>query len=94
MTFGFSRDDAGKFIPEYERLEVFKYDVFASVDQEGAAAGKKANPNLSVGICGEHGGDPESVKFFHNAGVDYVSCSPFRIPVALVAAAQAAIESK
>ena len=102
MTFGFSRDDAGKFIPEYERLEVFKYDVFASVDQEGVgylvkhatAAGKKANPNLSVGICGEHGGDPESVKFFHNAGVDYVSCSPFRIPVALVAAAQAAIESK
>jgi pyruvate, orthophosphate dikinase len=102
MTFGFSRDDAGKFIPEYERLEVFKHDVFASIDQEGVgylvkhatAAGKKVNPKLSVGICGEHGGDPESVKFFHQAGVDYVSCSPFRIPVALVAAAQAAIESK
>jgi pyruvate, orthophosphate dikinase len=80
----------------------FKHDVFASIDQEGVgylvkhatAAGKKVNPKLSVGICGEHGGDPESVKFFHQAGVDYVSCSPFRIPVALVAAAQAAIESK
>ena len=102
MTFGFSRDDAGKFIPEYEKLEVFKHDVFASVDQEGVGflvshateAGKKANSALNVGICGEHGGDPESVKFFHKAGVDYVSCSPYRIPIAILAAAQAAIENK
>lgn len=102
MTFGFSRDDAGKFIPEYERLEVFKHDVFASVDQEGVgflvkhatSSGKKANAQLNVGICGEHGGDPESVKFFHTAGVDYVSCSPYRIPIAILSAAQAAIENK
>lgn len=102
MTFGFSRDDAGKFLPEYEAKEIFKHDVFASIDQIGVGAlvkmatdsGKAVNPNLIVGVCGEHGGDPESVKFFHKAGLKYVSCSPFRIPIAIIAAAQAAIENK
>ena len=102
MTFGFSRDDAGKFLPEYEAKEIFKHDVFASVDQDGVGYlvkhatthGKAANQNLNVGICGEHGGDPASVKFFHNAGLDYVSCSPFRIPIAILSAAQAVIENK
>jgi len=97
MTFGFSRDDAGKFLSEYQEKEIMKSDVFASVDQEGVGQlvkiaterGKSTNENLIVGICGEHGGDPESVKFFHNAGLNYVSCSPFRIPVAILAAAQA-----
>lgn len=102
MTFGFSRDDAGKFLPEYEAKEIFKHDVFASVDQVGVGylvqhateTGKAANPGLNVGICGEHGGDPASVKFFHNAGLDYVSCSPYRIPIAILSAAQAVIEQK
>ena len=102
MTFGFSRDDAGKFLPEYEAKEIFKHDVFASVDQDGVGYlvkhatenGKGANKDLNVGICGEHGGDPASVKFFHNAGLDYVSCSPFRIPIAILSAAQAVIENK
>ena len=102
MTFGFSRDDAGKFLPEYEAKEIFKHDVFASVDQDGVGYlvkhatenGKGANKDLNVGICGEHGGDPASVKFFHKAGLDYVSCSPFRIPIAILSAAQAVIENK
>ena len=102
MTFGFSRDDAGKFLSEYEAKEIFKHDVFASIDQIGVGAlvksatqdGQATNPNLIVGICGEHGGDPESVKFFHKAGLNYVSCSPYRIPIAIIAAAQAAIENK
>ncbi len=102
MTFGFSRDDAGKFLPEYEAKEIFKHDVFASVDQDGVGYlvkhatenGKRSNKDLNVGICGEHGGDPASVKFFHNAGLDYVSCSPFRIPIAILSAAQAVIENK
>jgi len=97
MTFGFSRDDAGKFLSEYQDKEIMKSDVFASVDQEGVGQlvkmattnGKKSNKDLIVGICGEHGGDPESVNFFHNAGLNYVSCSPYRIPVAILAAAQA-----
>jgi len=102
MTFGFSRDDAGKFLPEYEAKEIFKHDVFASVDQDGVGYlvkhatenGKASNKDLNVGICGEHGGDPASVKFFHKAGLDYVSCSPFRIPIAILSAAQAVIENK
>jgi len=102
MTFGFSRDDAGKFLSEYEAKEIFKHDVFASIDQVGVGAlvtmatdaGRASNKNLIVGVCGEHGGDPESVKFFHKAGLNYVSCSPFRIPIAIIAAAQAAIENK
>jgi len=97
MTFGFSRDDAGKFLSEYQDKEIMKSDVFASVDQEGVGQlvkmattnGKKSNKDLIVGICGEHGGDPESVNFFHYAGLNYVSCSPYRIPVAILAAAQA-----
>ncbi len=99
MTFGFSRDDAGKFLPQYEELKIFKHDVFASIDQVGVGElvkiaterGKAGNKDLIVGICGEHGGDPESVHFFHKAGLNYVSCSPFRIPLAILAAAQAKI---
>jgi pyruvate,orthophosphate dikinase len=104
MTFGVSRDDAGKFLPLYlsEDKEIWPADPFATLDQEGVGQlvelgierGRRARPGLKVGICGEHGGDPESVKFCHRAGMDYVSCSPFRIPVARLAAAQAAIEER
>ncbi len=97
MAYGFSRDDAGKFLHEYQELNFFKADPFISIDQRGvgelveiaAERGRNANKNLILGICGEHGGDPESVHFFHKAGLDYVSCSPFRIPLAIIAAAQA-----
>ena len=100
MVCGFSRDDAGSFLPEYLRLGVYDRDPFQSLDQQGVGRlvetgvelGKKVKPNLKIGICGEHGGDPDSVKFFHRTGLDYVSCSPFRVPVARLAAAQAAIE--
>ena len=102
MTFGVSRDDAGKFLPLYvsEDKEIWPADPFETLDQEGVGQlvelgierGRSTRPDLKVGICGEHGGDPESVKFCHRAGMDYVSCSPFRIPVARLAAAQAAIE--
>ena len=100
MTYGISRDDAGKFLPEYLRREIWPADPFASLDQDGVGQliqiavqkGRSARPDLQVGICGEHGGDPESVKFCHRAGMDYVSCSPFRLPIARLAAAQAAIE--
>ncbi len=99
MTFGFSRDDAGKFLHEYVEKGIFKHDPFISVDQVGVGElvsiaterGKSANKDLVVGICGEHGGDPDSVHFFHKAGLNYVSCSPFRIPLAIIAAAQAQI---
>ncbi|MFU8786018.1 MAG: pyruvate, phosphate dikinase [Candidatus Izemoplasmataceae bacterium] len=102
MTFGFSRDDAGKFIHQYQELKIFEHDVFQSIDQEGVGAlvetavskGKEGNKNLILGICGEHGGDPESVEFFHKAGLDYVSCSPYRLPLAIIAAAQAQIKFK
>jgi pyruvate,orthophosphate dikinase len=104
MTFGVSRDDAGKFLPLYvsEEKEIWPSDPFATLDQEGVGQlvelgierGRSTRPGLKVGICGEHGGDPESVKFCHRAGMDYVSCSPFRIPVARLAAAQAAIEER
>jgi pyruvate, orthophosphate dikinase len=104
MTFGVSRDDAGKFLPLYvsEEKEIWPSDPFATLDQEGVGQlvelgierGRRTRPDLKVGICGEHGGDPESVKFCHRAGMDYVSCSPFRIPVARLAAAQAAIEER
>jgi pyruvate,orthophosphate dikinase len=104
MTFGVSRDDAGKFLPLYvsEEKEIWPSDPFATLDQEGVGQlvelgierGRSTRPDLKVGICGEHGGDPESVKFCHRAGMDYVSCSPFRIPVARLAAAQAAIEER
>ncbi|MDB5278018.1 MAG: pyruvate, phosphate dikinase [Ferruginibacter sp.] len=100
MSFGFSRDDIGGFLPQYMDLKVLNDDPFQTIDQAGVGElvrigvdrGRSTKPNLKVGICGEHGGDPESVKFFHRTGMNYVSCSPFRVPIALLAAAQAAIE--
>ncbi len=102
MGFGFSRDDAGKFIGEYLEKEILASDPFQSIDQEGigklvemgVTLGRKANPGLKIGICGEHGGDPESIDFFHRAGLDYVSCSPYRVPIARLAAAQATLRNK
>ena len=99
LTFGFSRDDAGKFLDAYYDTKIFENDPFVKIDQEGVGKlmemaytlGKKARPELHVGICGEHGGDPSSVAFCHKIGLDYVSCSPFRVPIARLAAAQAAI---
>jgi pyruvate,orthophosphate dikinase len=99
MTFGFSRDDAGKFLNSYYDTKILENDPFAKLDQTGVGKlmetaiklGKPVNPNLHVGICGEHGGDPSSVEFCHKIGLDYVSCSPFRVPIARLAAAQAAI---
>ena len=102
MTFGFSRDDAGKFLNAYYDTKIFENDPFAKLDQAGVGKlmemaiklGKPVNPKLHVGICGEHGGDPSSVEFCHKIGLDYVSCSPFRVPIARLAAAQAAIANK
>ena len=102
MTFGFSRDDAGKFLNAYYDTKIFENDPFAKLDQTGVGKlmemaiklGKPVNPKLHVGICGEHGGDPSSVEFCHKIGLDYVSCSPFRVPIARLAAAQAAIADK
>ena len=99
MTFGFSRDDSGKFLEAYYESKIFESDPFARLDQNGVGKlmkmaidlGKPVNPNLHIGICGEHGGDPTSVEFCHKIGLDYVSCSPFRVPIARLAAAQAAI---
>jgi len=99
MTFGYSRDDAGKFLPIYIEKGLLKNDPFQTLDQEGVGQlvtmgtekGRKTRPDLKVGICGEHGGDPESVEFCHRVGMNYVSCSPFRVPIARLAAAQAAI---
>ena len=100
MTFGFSRDDAGKFLNAYYDTKIFENDPFAKLDQVGVGKlmkmaiqlGKPVNPKLHIGICGEHGGDPTSVEFCHEIGLDYVSCSPFRVPIARLAAAQAAIK--
>ena len=100
MTYGFSRDDAGKFLEAYYETKIFENDPFAKLDQVGVgklmnmaiSLGRPVNPNLHVGICGEHGGDPTSVEFCHKIGLDYVSCSPFRVPIARLAAAQAAIK--
>ena len=102
MTFGFSRDDAGKFLNAYYDTKIFENDPFAKIDQTGVGKlmemsiklGKPVNPNMHIGICGEHGGDPSSVEFCHKIGLDYVSCSPFRVPIARLAAAQAAICSR
>ncbi len=102
MTFGFSRDDAGKFLNAYYDTKIFENDPFAKLDQTGVGKlmemaiklGKPVNPNMHVGICGEHGGDPSSVEFCHKIGLDYVSCSPFRVPIARLAAAQAAIAAE
>ena len=100
MTYGFSRDDAGKFLNAYYDAKIFENDPFAKLDQTGVgklmnmavSLGRPVNTNLHVGICGEHGGDPTSVEFCHSIGLDYVSCSPFRVPIARLAAAQAAIK--
>ena len=102
MTFGFSRDDAGKFLNDYYDKKVFESDPFAKLDQTGvgklvkmsAELGKKTRPDIKLGICGEHGGDPASVEFCHNVGLDYVSCSPYRVPIARLAAAQAVVTNK
>ena len=102
MTFGFSRDDAGKFLVDYYKSKIYESDPFAKLDQNGVGQliemavtkGRSQRPNLKIGICGEHGGDPSSVAFCHKVGMDYVSCSPFRVPIARLAAAQAAIANR
>jgi pyruvate,orthophosphate dikinase len=99
MTFGYSRDDAGKFLSVYLEKGILKDDPFEVLDQEGVGQlvilgterGRESHPGLKVGICGEHGGEPSSVEFCHRVGMNYVSCSPYRVPIARVAAAQAAI---
>ena len=101
-TFGLSRDDSGKFLPMYEARGIFKEDPFVSLDQEGVGflvehavkVGKEVNSNLHTGICGEHGGEPKSIDFCNRVGLDYVSCSPFRVPIARLAAAQATIRNR
>ncbi|MBQ3141807.1 MAG: pyruvate, phosphate dikinase, partial [Clostridia bacterium] len=101
MTFGFSRDDAGKFLSAYYDKKIYESDPFARLDQNGvgklvkmaAELGKETRPTIKLGICGEHGGDPSSVEFCHNVGLTYVSCSPFRVPIARLAAAQAQIKN-
>ena len=102
MTFGFSRDDAGKFLDSYYKAKIYESDPFARLDQNGvgqlvkmaAEKGRATRPNIKLGICGEHGGDPSSVEFCHKVGLNYVSCSPFRVPIARLAAAQAALNNK
>ena len=102
MTFGFSRDDAGKFLDDYYKKKIFESDPFARVDQDGVGKlmqmacelGRKVRPEIKLGICGEHGGDPSSIEFCHKLGLNYVSCSPFRVPIARLAAAQATIKEK
>ncbi len=102
LTYGFSRDDAGKFLKDYYEKNIFKSDPFASIDEAGVGAliqmgvnkGRMVKPNISLGICGEHGGDPKSIEFCDKIGLDYVSCSPFRVPVAILAAAKSAIKNK
>ena len=101
MTFGFSRDDAAKFLDVYYAKKIFESDPFARLDQNGvgklvkmaAELGRKTRPDIKLGICGEHGGDPASVEFCHNVGLNYVSCSPYRVPIARLAAAQANIKN-
>lgn len=102
MTFGFSRDDAGKFLTDYYDKKIYENDPFAKLDQKGvgklvkmaSTLGREANPNIHLGICGEHGGDPASVEFCHNVGLDYVSCSPYRVPIARLSAAQAVLRNE
>jgi pyruvate,orthophosphate dikinase len=99
MTMGFSRDDAGKFLPEYLKKGLYEHDPFRSIDTKGVGLlvemavqkGRAVRADIELGVCGEHGGDPASIAFFHRAGLDYVSCSPFRVPIARLAAAQAAL---
>ena len=100
MTYGFSRDDAGKFLVDYYKSKIYEADPFAKLDQNGvgqlikmaANKGRKTRPDIKLGICGEHGGDPSSIEFCHSIGLNYVSCSPFRVPIARLAAAQAALK--
>jgi pyruvate,orthophosphate dikinase len=100
MTFGFSRDDAGKFLDSYYDKKIYESDPFAKLDQVGVGKlvkmavelGKKTRPDIRLGICGEHGGDPSTIEFCHNVGLNYVSCSPFRVPIARLAAAQARVK--
>ena len=100
MTFGFSRDDAGAFLSHYYDKKIYEQDPFARLDQNGvgklvkmaATLGRETRPELKLGICGEHGGDPSSIEFCHKTGLTYVSCSPYRVPIARLAAAQAAIK--
>ena len=102
MTFGFSRDDAGKFLDAYYQTKIYESDPFAKIDFDGVGAlvqmaaekGRSVRPDIKLGICGEHGGDPASVEFCHKVGLTYVSCSPFRVPIARLAAAQAAINNR
>ena len=102
LKLGMSRDDSGSFLPQYAELEIVKKNPFATIDQTGVGQlmeiaiekGRKTRPDIKLGICGEHGGDPDSVKFCHKIGLNYVSCSPFRVPIARLAAAQAAIAEK
>jgi pyruvate,orthophosphate dikinase len=99
MTYGYSRDDAASFLPIYIAEGILQEDPFARLDEYGvgelvslaARRGREAKPGLKLGICGEHGGDPRSIEFFHTVGLDYVSCSPFRVPIARLAAARAAL---
>ena len=101
MTFGFSRDDAAKFLKDYYEKGIYEQDPFAKLDQEGVGElmriacekGKATRPDIKLGICGEHGGDPSSVEFCHNLGLNYVSCSPYRVPLARLAAAQAQVKN-
>ena len=101
MTFGFSRDDIGGFLPDYIEKHILPKDPFQSIDRDGVGQlitlgierGRSTKKNLEVGICGEHGGDPESIEFCHNVGMDYVSCSPYRVPIARLAAAQAVVKN-
>ncbi len=100
MTFGFSRDDAGGFLSHYYDKKIYEQDPFARVDQKGVGKlidmavtlGRKQRPDIHLGVCGEHGGEPSSIDFFHRVGLDYVSCSPYRVPIARLAAAQAAVK--
>lgn len=102
LTFGFSRDDAGKFLKSYYEKNIYEFDPFAKIDQEGVGKlvkmavdlGKRTRPNIKLGICGEHGGNPETIEFCHKVGLSYVSCSPYRIPIARLSAAQAAIKNE
>ena len=102
MTFGFSRDDAGKFLDAYYDKKIYENDPFAKLDTEGVGKlvktavelGKSTRPDIKLGICGEHGGDPSSIEFCQSVGLNYVSCSPFRVPIARLAAAQSALNAK
>ena len=101
MTYGFSRDDAGKFLEDYYNKKIFNFDPFATIDEIGVGSlvklaikkGRSVRPNIHLGICGEHGGNPKSIEFCDKIGLDYVSCSPYRVPIARLAAAQASIKS-